>query len=633
MDKGRVLIVEDEALIAMELKDRLERNHYTVCGVVARGEEAINRIEQFNPDVALMDVHLAGSLDGIETAKQLRAKMDIPVVYVTAYSDPLLVEQAVKTEAYGYLVKPFDERELRATIDLALYKHMMEQRVRENERRLAALFDQSTVGMAEINAHTGCFLRVNPRYREIGGYGPEALSVTDSKFVTNQDDLAKEQEQLRALKEGRLRDFSMDKRCTRPDGSERWISQTLSPLWEAGKEPTSYVLVAQDVTERKMAETALVQEQKLESLASLAAGLAHDVNNLLQGILGHTDVARTKLGPEHEVHGSLRRIEATVDKAAELVRQLMVYAGITRVVPTSVELCMLIRKTLASMAATISPAVNLVVDDSGDEEVAEGDPGQIQEVLVNLLWNAVEAIGEGEGEVRIRSSTRSLTDRDLSRWSVAGLDPSPGRYAILEIKDSGCGIAPESLGKLFDPFYTTKFLGRGLGLSMVLGIVRRHRGGICIDSMPGFGTTVSVAFPAVSPTASVIETNRLPKKSGAVLLIDDDTLVQEFVTSVLAQHGMTAVTASSVERGVELLRERQRDIALVLVDIDMRGVSGAMVVRRLREITSEVAIVIISGYAEREALIMTGVERVSGFLPKPYTHGMLLGEVRKFISP
>ena len=154
-----------------------------------------------------------------------------------------------------------------------------------------------------------------------------------------------------------------------------------------------------------------------------------------------------------------------------------------------------------------------------------------------------------------------------------------------------------------------------------------------IDSMPGFGTTVSVAFPAVSPTASVIESNRLPKKSGAVLLIDDDTLVQEFVTSVLAQHGMTAVTASSVERGVELLRERQRDIALVLVDIDMRGVSGAMVVRRLREITSEVAIVIISGYAEREALIMTGVERVMGFLPKPYTHGMLLGEVRKFISP
>jgi len=125
MDKGRILIVEDETLIAMELKDRLERNHYIVCGVVARGEDAIGQIEQFEPDVALMDVHLAGRLNGIETAKQLRAKRDIPVIYLTAYSDPWLIEQAAKTEPYGYLVKPFEERELRATIDLALYKHMM----------------------------------------------------------------------------------------------------------------------------------------------------------------------------------------------------------------------------------------------------------------------------------------------------------------------------------------------------------------------------------------------------------------------------------------------------------------------------------------------------------------------------
>ena len=509
-DKGRVLIVEDETLIAMELKDRLERNHYTVCGVVARGEDAIKQIEQFRPDLVLLDVHLAGRLNGIETARRLRETIDIPVVYLTAYSDPQLVAEATRTEPYGYLVKPFDERELCATIDLALYKHTMEQRVRDNERRLAALFDQSTLGIAEISARTGWFLRVNRQYREIWGYDADTLSVTDSRFVTNPDDLAKEQEQLKALNEGRLREFSMDKRCTRPDGSVRWINQTLSPLWEAGKEPTSYVLVAQDITERKMAEAALVQLHKLESLSTLSGGLAHDFNNLLQGILGLSNLASEMLSPGHPARGWLQQIEATVSKAAELVRQLAAYAGVRRLVPASVELCTLIRKTLASLESMASPGANLVVADFSDQAVVQGDPDHIQEVLVNLLRNAVEAIGEQTGEVRITSSTLSLTSRDMPRWSVAGLAPTPGRYAILEVKDSGCGIAPEFVGKVFDPFYSTKFLGRGLGLSVVLGIMRRHQGGIRIDSTPGVGTTVSVAFPVVLPNASVVASDLLP---------------------------------------------------------------------------------------------------------------------------
>ncbi len=142
MDKGRVLIVEDETLIAMELKDRLERNDYTVCGVVARGEEAIGQFERFKPDLALMDVHLAGKLNGIETAKELQAKKNIPVIYLTAYSNPQLVEQASKTRPYGYLIKPFEERELRATIEVALYKHRMEQWVRDKEQGQVNAFDE-----------------------------------------------------------------------------------------------------------------------------------------------------------------------------------------------------------------------------------------------------------------------------------------------------------------------------------------------------------------------------------------------------------------------------------------------------------------------------------------------------------
>lgn len=633
MDKWRVLIVEDEPLIAMELNDRLERNHYTVCGMVAHGEEAVRQFEQFKPDVILMDVHLAGKLNGIETAKQLRAIRDIPVIYLTAYSDPWLIEQAAKTEPYGYLVKPFDERELRATIDLAIYKYMTEQRVRDNERRLSALFDQSTVGIAEINTRTGWFLRINQRYREIAGYELDALSVTDTRLVTDHDDLVKEQTQLKALYEGRLGGFSMEKRCTTPDGSVRWIHQTVSPLWEVCEEPTSCVVVIHDVTERKMAEAALAQAEKLESLSTLAAGLAHDFNNHLQTILGLSSVAVGLLSPKHQARSSLQQIEKTVADAARLVRQLTAYAGIRRFAPASVEVHELVRKTLASVKILVPPSVHLVVDDPGQQIFVQGDPTQIQEALVNLLQNAVEAIGERSGEVRVLSSILVLTEQDLPRWSVSGLTPTPGRYVMLNIKDSGCGIALESLGKVFDPFYTTKFLGRGLGLSAVLGIIRKHQGGIYVDSTPGVGTTVSIALPMVVQKTPTSDSDGVSKKSRAVLLIDDDVFVQEFVVSALAREGVPVLTVSDGQGGVELFRERYRDIALVIVDMDMQGVSGAALLTHLREIAPDVVIVIVSGYAELETLQVTGVESVGGFLQKPYTPAMLLLEVKKFVLP
>ncbi|MDH5641937.1 MAG: response regulator, partial [Nitrospira sp.] len=199
--------------------------------------------------------------------------------------------------------------------------------------------------------------------------------------------------------------------------------------------------------------------------------------------------------------------------------------------------------------------------------------------------------------------------------------------------DSGCGIAPECIDKVFDPFYTTKFLGRGLGLSAALGIIRRHQGGICLESVPGGGTVVSIALPAVLPNAVAVASDGVHKKSGAVLLIDDDVFVQEFVVSALTREGLKVLTVSDGERGMEVFHQQYRDIALVIVDMDRQGVSGAVVINRLREIQPGVVIVIVSGYPELEVLRMTGVGSVNGFLQKPYTHAMLVRETQKFVVP
>jgi len=507
MNKGRVLIVEDETLIAMELKDRLERNNYIICGVIARGEEALGRIEQLKPDLALMDIHLAGALNGIETARQLRKHTDVPVVYLTAYSDPALVEAAAETAPYGYLVKPFEERELRATIDMALYKHMMEQRVRENERRLSTLFDQTVIGIAEINACTGDFYRLNQRYRDLLGYDQESLSVADVRLTVDPADLSLEQNALQSMIEGRIADFSMEKRCAKPGGGTRWIHLTISRLWGAGENPTSYVAFAQDITDSKKAETTRVQRQKLESLSQLAGGLAHDFNNYLQIILGHAVMAQTTAGSNDTTHNSLRQIESTGLEMAALVKKLTAYAGLWRYTPTPVELHSVIRETIEELQPTIPRKVAVVLDEPTGPAVIWGDAEQIHQMFHILFCNALEAIGKEEGSIRVTVSATTLENRDVPDWSFAGIAPASGAYTVLTVQDNGCGIALKDMERISEPFYSTKFIGRGLGLSAVLGIVRQHRGGLQIDSSIGAGTAVRVGFPFVESATGGIGQN------------------------------------------------------------------------------------------------------------------------------
>ena len=632
MDSARVFIVEDEALIAMDLKDRLEQYHYIVCGTVARGEEAVRQIEQWRPDAVLMDINLAGTMNGIETAAKLREKLDVPVVYLTAFSDPELVKRAAHTAPYGYLLKPFNEQELYSTLEMALFKHGMERRLRGSERRFRTLFEQAAVGVAQVSVLTGRFECVNRRFCEIVGRSQDAVLALALAALTHPDDLQAAANDLAALVEGGARERTGERRYLCPDGSTVWVQVTAAPLWEPQGTPDSYVAVVQDLTDRKAAEAAQLQAKKMESLGVLASGIAHDFNNILQCERGHAVLAAQEIGPLHSGFTNIQAVEVAAKQAVQLTQQLMACGGVGHVVPTVLHLNEAVRDTMVDLEEAVPAQVRLEFEASLDLPLLRIDRKQVHQVVKNLIVNAYEALGERRGTVRIVTKTLALSDGGVSLWTLSGVALAPGLYAVLEVCDDGCGIAPELLDRIFDMFYTTKFVGRGLGLAVVVGVLRRYGAGIQVESRVERGTTFRVAFPAATPSSDVpMSAEKVKADKGGVLVIDDDGLVRVFVEAALCHFGCRVYTAEDGERGVQLYRDKHQEIDLVLLDFEMPDLKGAEVFGRLRAVNPDVKVVLVSGYVQTGAVKSLLQQGLSGYLQKPFLPTDLFDEVAKHV--
>ncbi len=614
MDKRRVLIVEDETLIAMELADRLERHYYTVCGLVARGEEAISRIGEFRPDLILMDINLAGALSGIETAGQLQTMTDVPVVFLTAYSDSEVIQRAAKTSPYGYLLKPFNESEVRATIEMALHRHAMERLVRESERRLRALFDQAAVGVAEIDSRTGLFGRVNQRYRDIFGYAPDALSLDDIRLETDPDAAQAEQQRMASLLDGRVREYTLEKRCVRPDGRTVWVEVTVSPLWAPGEAPTSYVAIAQDITERKQLEAQLRQAQKMEALGRLVGGIAHDFNNLLTGINGNAELVLGQLEPWNPVRPRLETIRGAGERAAKLTKQLLTFSRKQVVQPEVLEVNSQVQKFADILERLLGERIRLVLTLAPDAGSIKADAGQLDQVLLNLATNARDAMPEG-GVLTIET------------MPVPGDEPR----VKLVVRDTGHGFSDDVRACLFDPFFTTKEQGKGtgLGLSITYGIVSQHGGTIEVESARGRGTAFTITFPRVAATTAA---EPAPQPAGqqvpTVLLVEDEAMVRDIAAHMLKIQGYQVLEAES---GPDALRQAAAfpgPIHLLLTDVMMPEIKGHELADRMKTIRPNLSVVFMSGHNQDELLRQGIMGRATRFVPKPFSSEALLLAVK-----
>jgi signal transduction histidine kinase len=385
---------------------------------------------------------------------------------------------------------------------------------------------------------------------------------------------------------------------------------------------------------RRDLEEQLRHAQRLESLGVLAGGVAHDFNNILTGILGNASLATEILPSDNQAMPLIEAVVSAAEHAALLTRQLLAYAGKGQHFVERIDLSALVRSCLSLLRLSVSRNIGIALDLADSLPPIAADRGQIEQVLMNLVINAAEAIGPRvSGSVAIRTGVSQFAPGPLA-GNVAGQPLAGGQYVFLEVSDTGPGIPQQVQSRMFDPFFTTKFTGRGLGLSAALGVVRAHGGALLVRSGPGEGSTFTAHFPLADGVAQekAEERRNVGMLSGLVLVIDDEELVRRTAQSVLQQHGLSVVSAENGHEGVELFRRIADRVALVLLDLTMPVMDGEATLRALRQIRPEVPVLVSSGYSEEDARDRLDDADGVRFLQKPYGSIELARAVQQAMS-
>lgn len=421
--------------------------------------------------------------------------------------------------------------------------------------------------------------------------------------------------------------------------SDRTIQKELGKLREMRRQERELELAAEvqrKTEELRQIELQMQRVEKLKCLGLLAGGIAHDFNNILTSILGNASLAQDGVPADTDPYTCLRQIEIAARRAADLCHKMLAYAGGAGMVRHPTDLSVVVKDIAVILQASISKKIQVELDLAPDLPMVEADPAQLQQVVMNLLLNASEAIGEQSGTIWIRTTSRECGRGDLSD-SYIDENLEPGHYVVLEIRDSGCGMSQETRARLFDPFYTTKFKGRGLGLAAVLGIVRSHKGAIQIHSEQGHGAEFRVMLPATRHPAGTEHELALPPRrrrpGSCILVIDDEAAVRNLAIRALQSQGYGVESAGGGREGIACFGMHANRLDLVLLDMTMPDMSGIEVLQRLRVIRPDIPVILSSGYAEEHITQRTRQDPRLHFLQKPYQIGELFRVVDQSLVP
>jgi len=691
----RILAVDDDAKYLQELAGQLRQEGYDVV-VAHSGDEALNLLAVQPVDCILLDLVMPG-LSGQETCMRIKsnpAVSEVPLLILTAWEDRDYLLDGINAGADDYLVKSSEYEVLGARVRAALRRKQFEdenrqvreqlvrhelqaadaraqrelaevraalladlagknQELEEANRKLREMMeeralDQTRLRMALDAGQVGTFewsladkrVRWSSEVERIHGIAPDSFDGTCEgwRSLIHPEDVESVWSQFSRCAEGGLSqdrpDYETEYRTVWPDGSAHWVLAKGRCIRDGSGRPVRIIGIAHDITDRKRSEERLRQSQKLESIGMLAGGIAHDFNNLLVGVMGNASLVQEMLAPGDPAVELLDTVIKTSEEAAHLTRQMLAYAGKGKFLIEPVNLSGVLPAMSALVRHSISKKIALQLDLAPDLPAIEADRSQMQQIFMNLVFNASEAIGSGAGTITVRTGVEEV-GKDYAQCHPEAAEPRPGRYVFLEVRDTGCGMNETTRAKVFDPFFSTKLMGRGLGLAAVSGIVRGHKGAITVSSAPGKGSCFTVLLPAsesVAVAPQVVSRGAALEGAGTILVVDDENAVRELTKKALERYGYRVLLAESGPEAIDIFKRHPSEISLVILDSGMPGMSGEETFPELRRIRPEVKVLISSGYSEAETMSAFQGSQVTGFVPKPYTAAHLAERVKAVIG-
>jgi CheY-like chemotaxis protein/nitrogen-specific signal transduction histidine kinase len=608
-----ILNVDDDQAGRYAVGRQLKQAGYEVTDAET-GLEALRLISELKPDLVLLDVRLP-DIDGFEVCRRIREQPpeigSTPVIQLSAsYFDTRSKVKGLETGADAYLTEPVEPPILVATIQSVLRIRRAEHEVRRSALEWQTTFDAIRDGVALLDSQGG-LIRANHCFRQLSGAEPSPLQDAIRDHVQ------------RLASNGARQSFELDV-------ESKTLHLTMDPVRAADAFEGAVCVVA-DVTEKRRFEADLRQTAKLESIGVLAGGIAHDFNNLLTGIMGNSSLLLERF-PEHTSEREIvEEILKASESAADLTRQILAYSGKGSFIKVPVNLTLVALEARPFVRRFIPPRVQLVYQTDPDLPVIEGDPSQMQQVVMNLIINAAESFEDGRsGVIAVRTGACDLDQR----FFRGGENALPGRYAVLAVADTGAGMDEETQKRIFEPFFTTKFAGRGLGLSAVHGILKNHGGYLRLESKPGEGASFSIYLPAatVRRAEAVPDRPRSPATPGTILLADDESVIRNFARTALQKCGYEVILAEDGGAALELFRRFRDLIRLVILDFAMPVMNGEEAFEEMRALSPSVPIVLSSGFSESEVAGKFRGGRLSGFLGKPYTAPQLVEAVREALA-
>lgn len=634
---AKILIVEDEILVARDLERQIKALGYDVAGITDSGEEAIRLARQTHPDLVLMDIRLQGAIDGVAAAEEIHKTLFLPVVYLTAHADDATVHRARITEPFGYLIKPFEERELTITLEMALYKHQAERKTREalqalefSEARFQTFMDNSPV-IAFIKDEEGRYVYVNRNWHQMFKEPvKDWQGKTDFDFWPEEMARVFRASDLQVLHEGRP--FEIQESGKFPVGDFRhWIVHKF-PLQGPHGEPLVGGMIM-DITRQKEMEEQLFQAQKMESIGRLAGGVAHDFNNMLTAINGNASLLLRTMPADHPWSEFINDILRAGERAAELTRQLLAFSRKQMLQPQILDLNQVVSTMQKMLSRMLTPHIELITHLQPGLGPVRADPGQLEQVVLNLVINARDAMPEG-GKLCI--DTAEFVLDEAAGPNYPGLRPGP--YRTLRVTDTGHGIEESIKERIFEPFFTTKDIGKGtgMGLAMVYGIVKQSNGHIVVDSKVGQGSTFTVFLPGVAePVAPVrvrSEDNALPGGRETVLVVEDEATVRGLMRRILQLCGYVVLEA---HHGLEALAFCERysgTIDLLVTDLAMPHMSGKELASQLCQQRPAIKVLFVSGFSGEVLRDKNDPWSQEPVLQKPFLPTALARRVRDLLD-